>query len=277
MIPAAMSSVWVSVEARNIWSERFNQLGRAIVHSTLLGVHEGKWPKRSLHLYGGAWLNFLSESKKYHIRYQADVLNKETSASRAGHRVEIMHPDFHTLDTTLTACKDCQAVAAQNRSPWEMARQSPGARLLAEHIIEHNSTLLSILFWEHMGLSLFAEQPCSLECSYHLNLIESQLDWMESINLQEEAAQLREVLSWPLEWSSLHGIQELKWPVQKLMIANNLHVYPGKHLIRILGNSYPEQGAHGLDFPYRTRDFKLVSDSKSFKKGIDHNTIHEQS
>jgi hypothetical protein len=60
---------------------------------------------------------------------------------------------------------------------------------------------------------------------------------------------LLEILSWPVERSCLHGIAELKSPVLKASYRTD--VTAGRHVVRRLGDRFPEEGADGLGFPYR--------------------------
>ena len=58
---------------------------------------------------------------------------------------------------------------------------------------------------------------------------------------------LGEILGWPLEWSALHGIAEIKTPV--LRASARTDATPRKYVVRWEGESYPEGGASGLRFP----------------------------
>jgi SAM-dependent methyltransferase len=73
-----------------------------------------------------------------------------------------------------------------------------------------------------------------------------------------------EMLSWPMEWSSLHGIAEIKTPVFK--ISTSTDPLASKAVVRREGDRYPEEGATGLAFPFRQPDSRAVTDSRSFAR-----------
>jgi hypothetical protein len=57
-----------------------------------------------------------------------------------------------------------------------------------------------------------------------------------------------ELLDWPVEWSALHGIAEIRTPVVK--IATRTDPTPERYVVRWMGKSFPADGARGLMFPY---------------------------
>jgi hypothetical protein len=111
---------------------------------------------------------------------------------------------------------------------------------------------LSAPFWRWLQLEPVMQLPCSFHC---LSLAELENSWIESAircGFHEEMAWLTELLDWPLEWSSLHGIAEIRTPILKLCGTTDAEDRP--HRLRLLGGSYPERGASGLGFPYQLRD-----------------------
>lgn len=77
-----------------------------------------------------------------------------------------------------------------------------------------------------------------------------------------------ELLSWPAEWSALHGIAEIKTPLFKLMY--NTDATAAKHVLRLQSGTYPVNGPDGLLFPYRQPRKKQFSGSMKFNRGIEH-------
>jgi hypothetical protein len=55
-------------------------------------------------------------------------------------------------------------------------------------------------------------------------------------------------MQWPVEWSALHGIAEIKTPIVKL--STRTDATPEKLILRYHGERYPQEGAHGVRFPY---------------------------
>jgi hypothetical protein len=81
-----------------------------------------------------------------------------------------------------------------------------------------------------------------------------------------EMGWLMEILSWPVEWSALHGIAEIKTPILKIATCTDLT--PRKKLIQCRGSSYPAEGANGLNFTYRLTPVALLTDSTAYRRGL---------
>ena len=104
-------------------------------------------------------------------------------------------------------------------------------------------------FLAPLGLRAVQHHPCRTNCP------DSRHDgnaFLAALGACHPAAsrQLAEMLSWPLEWSARHGIAEIRTPILKLAH----HTDPTSHTLRIavMSPDYPEEGATGLRFPYRT-------------------------
>jgi hypothetical protein len=62
---------------------------------------------------------------------------------------------------------------------------------------------------------------------------------------------LQQILSWPMSWSALHGIAEVKTPVLRYVRDT---VATGDRLtVQWLGTVMPQTAARGLTFPFRLR------------------------
>ena len=120
---------------------------------------------------------------------------------------------------------------------WENSQHREGAP-----IHPALSTLL-----QGLDIILPGHHFCSFQCPESLALIEHLL-----CKLEEKAPGLKkillEVLSWSMTWSTLHGIDEVKTPVFK-MITNGQAV-PQKLRVNLAGTSDPEFAGRGLNFPF---------------------------
>jgi hypothetical protein len=65
-----------------------------------------------------------------------------------------------------------------------------------------------------------------------------------------EVRWLLQILRWPVEWSALNGIAEIKTPIAKLSAATETTSM--KYVVRRVGDGYPVEGATGITFPYAT-------------------------
>jgi len=69
-----------------------------------------------------------------------------------------------------------------------------------------------------------------------------------ALGYEEEYDWLSNILSWPAEWSAMHGIAELKTPILKLCTPTD--ATSGKYVILWKGSTMPKEAAKGLGFPY---------------------------
>jgi SAM-dependent methyltransferase len=79
---------------------------------------------------------------------------------------------------------------------------------------------------------------------------------------------IEEILSWPVEWTALHGIAEIKTPVLKVVTRTDATAE--RYVVRRPGASWPREGSTGVRFPFQTPERALVSDSAGFHRGLEH-------
>jgi SAM-dependent methyltransferase len=132
---------------------------------------------------------------------------------------------------------------------WHMAVNSDGATRSNSRIDVAGPGLANILCrW--IGVRAVPHLPCSFNCDATVRLAESLLDVGVTAGFAEEMAWVREILSWPVEWSALHGIAEIRTPILK--VSARTDATSMKYEVRRSGLAYPDEGASGLRFPYRT-------------------------
>lgn len=97
-----------------------------------------------------------------------------------------------------------------------------------------------------LGVRFVPHLPCSWNCSATVAFARTLQDlWPE-----EELRWATKILSWPVEWSALHGIAEVKYPVVKLSTRTT----PGPlQRVRRAGIAPPKESAAGVSFPFEVR------------------------
>ena len=105
------------------------------------------------------------------------------------------------------------------------------------------------MLWRWIGVRAVPHLPCSFDCAGTIRFGEQFLALGRRLGYAEEIGWIEEILSWPVEWSALHGIAEVKTPVLKMITATDATPY--KYTVQIKGEKYPSEGATGLYFPYR--------------------------
>lgn len=104
-----------------------------------------------------------------------------------------------------------------------------------------------LLRW--LGVRAVPHLPCRFDCGATATLARDLLRDARDAGLATEAAWILEMLSWPMEWSALHGIAEIVTPVVK--IATRTDATARRYVVRYAGHAYPAEGARGLAFPFQ--------------------------
>ncbi len=125
--------------------------------------------------------------------------------------------------------------------------------------------LLNVL-WRTLGIDSIGYSPCSFACSHSGNVHSAFLYAGRSLGLKQEMDWMETILSWPVEWTALHGIAEIKTPV--LRVSTNTDATSHKLCVRLHSDVYPKEGSTGIHFPFRRLPFARITDSKAFYNGL---------
>lgn len=134
-----------------------------------------------------------------------------------------------------------------NDPSWLIARNTTGAVAQDSTVGVHGDARANILL-RYCGLRAVPHLPCRFDCAASREFAERLLGLYPQLGYAEEATWLIEALDWPVEWSALHGIAEVRTPVMKL--AANTDAVAGKFTIQWMGNSFATDAVRGLGFPY---------------------------
>lgn len=120
-----------------------------------------------------------------------------------------------------------------------------------------------------LGVRLVPHLPCSFECLETVEAADEFASLIDKIDPQV-LDWIYEMLEWPIEWSALHGIAEVRTPV--LTVSTRTNATGKKLVVQRDGTRYPDEGAQGLRFPFRIVSGK-VTDKPSFKRSTQ--PVHE--
>jgi hypothetical protein len=112
------------------------------------------------------------------------------------------------------------------------------------------------MLWRWLGIRAVPHLPCRLDCEPSIALGRQFLEVGRASGYGTEMDWLSEVLSWPVEWSALHGIAEVKTPILKICAQTDATAV--KYVVRYLGNHYPAEGARGSCFPYKPERVSIL-------------------
>jgi hypothetical protein len=117
---------------------------------------------------------------------------------------------------------------------WPMALATPAAQI-HDTLVEVNALPKSNILWRWMGVRPVSHLPCSFACQATVALADRLIEVGRQNGFEQEMDWLLEILDWPVEWSALHGVAEIKTPVLK--VSTRTDATPGKYTVRYLGRS----------------------------------------
>ncbi|RZS99198.1 hypothetical protein [Aquimarina brevivitae] len=268
-IPGFKTIAWVSDAAENVWATRFVKVDNAIIDTTIRMITDSKCRSFILIVEGAMYFKILDRIKELPIDLEVVFLGKKTETGPVFYEIRLTHQLSVTSENS-----SCCIVAtrrarqhSQKEQIWQAALTTHGI-VQEEELIKLPETSDSSVFFQKLIVTVGPQHRCCLDCSNQRKQIDLLFENMESYGFVEELNWLQEIYSWPVEWSVMHGICELRTPVVKL--AYDTDATPIAYTVQLDGSSYPIEGASGKRFPYRKKSFLRVSDSKSFKAGLQH-------
>lgn len=164
--------------------------------------------------------------------------------------------DEHFIDTT-----------------WPMAYNTTKP-LLGHSAIEIECPNETNILLRWLGIRAIPHLPCSFHCNDTVEMAKKYISLGRKNGYEEEMDWLTEMLSWPVEWSALHGIAEIKTPIIKIISCTD--ATPIKYVVQRKGLTYPPEGARGLVFPYEQSKRRIVIESENYFKGLSSESIENQ-
>lgn len=276
VLPDFTRRQWVSPQAREVWGPRLRAIGsawseierhsvvRGIRHAHLTSLAPDRMPEEA------AWaarkglvvipLGIVARSQEYSASsrtpeageawdYRAVYLRPSASeewveAWREG--------DNETMGQLLGYPSCCrrffsQYWQAEQRidTTWAMSGDGDIPTLNFHDVDPHNQIL-----GRWAGYRAVPHLPCSWTCEPTREFGRALLELGRDLGYAREMDWLLEALSWPYEWSALHGIAEVRSPI--LRITTRTDATPGTLTVRIHSDQYPAEGARGTRHPYRT-------------------------
>jgi hypothetical protein len=164
----------------------------------------------------------------------------------------------------LDFCRSVWETLGAEDTTWPMA--SAAGNDIDATVLESRGPAETNILWRSMGIRAVPHLPCRSDCSGSIALARKMFETGCNIGFQEEFGYLMDLLSWPVEWSALHGIAVIKTPVLK--ICTKTDSTPRKYTVRCAGSRYPVEGAQGLTFPYHMPAQPLLTLSPGFQRGL---------
>lgn len=150
--------------------------------------------------------------------------------------------------------------AAVHADPVRRWAAEPGERVLS------GPAALSPLL-ARIGVRVLEYLPCEPDCAAAMAAAQRRLERMRARD-PEVSDWALQALAWPIRWSALHGIAEVKTPLFK--ICHDTDDSPGCHALVRAGEVWPEAGAQGVRAPFRAPARPLFSAGARHLRGLEH-------
>lgn len=124
------------------------------------------------------------------------------------------------------------------------------------------------ILWRWQGVRLVSHLPCSFDCEHTEDIGKKMADLGRKLGYNEQIDWIYELLSWPVEWSGLHGIAEIKTPINK--VSSRTDMTPWKYTVQKHSETYPDDGVSGTVYPYNQKKIKIkpITTTKSFQNSL---------
>jgi len=147
----------------------------------------------------------------------------------------------------------------------ELKERASLARNLSsiDSIIHHAGPIECNILLRWLGVRLVSHLPCSFYCEKSRKIGESMVILGMQRGYIQEMGWLREMLSWPMRWSSLHGVGSVTTPVFRLVFDST----PLRSLVVVDkdGPAYPEEAARGTEFPFKVTNKVTLRFNSDYK------------
>ncbi len=262
-MPAFKSIAWVSNQARLSWAHRIKKLNHALADTAVKLVADGLLPSLQITVEGVLYFKLLQQARDLEVPLEGRLLGNKDVPGPVYYWVQLGDPKSGLC----RACAESSLLHLESGDKeclWELNSEGNDT----ETIRETENPAISGHLWRKLVSHTGPIRPCSLHCSSLSRIDRKIMDGLRINGYSEEAEWREAIYSWPVEWNAVNGIAELRSPVVKL--AYDTDAAQEKRVIRFNGTAYPEEGPFGREFPYKRRRFLRISDSKSFKAGLEH-------
>jgi hypothetical protein len=122
------------------------------------------------------------------------------------------------------------------------------------------------VLWRALGIRAVPHLPCRFDCDASVDVSGRFFGLANGLGLTAEWDWLIQILTWPVEWSALHGVAEVKTPILKFTTITDATA--SKVAVSWLGTAYPVEGARAVRFPYQTPERLQVTESPAHQRGL---------
>ncbi len=285
--PARLS--WVSAAARQTWAPRRDQVATAWHDAECRSVADGLRRAAILRVAGEVLAERTAEWRALNLAVIPLEMRLATGPARDNpdtrleFDVAIVQRDCETqfigswerndvaeiaaLLGTPACCRAAGLRASRHRlrdPVWSMAMATVSHARPARRVIEMNILPETNILLAAIGIRAVPHRPCRFDCERSI-LFGTKLRQPGSAGT-DGSRWGAEILAWPLEWSALHGIAEIRTPVFKLVTDTDYSAH--RYCVRSRGSAWPQEGARGLMFPYKSAHSSRPAGAPGFRSRL---------
>lgn len=272
-LPEFLRTIWSSNEARMVWESRIQRISSAWMEIERLAVAAKikpaalqvcppeNLPRMTLWALDNGLVCVPLSQQGISDGYANGTRTYEPGR-QWGYRVVFANPDLARVFMGLWREQDDEAIGAALGFPvccrefflrnwvkegWrDLTYPMVGANG-AKHSVSGPLECNILLRW--LGLRLVSHLPCSFNCDATQTLGEQ----LQLLGIQAgyvaEMDWLSQILSWPVRWSSLHGVAIITTPIFRLVVDST--ALKSEVIIDRDGPGYPAEAARGNQFPFK--------------------------
>ncbi len=284
VMPDFKRVAWVSDQARAVWEPRLRRIAAAWTEVEWLSVPAGlracAVTTLSPELFverARAWATMGLSALPLSINGRGPADGFRVAVAAPEHLAELTQALDHRDDAALSGLLGVPACCSAHRHrTWAANSVDPTWSIVAGSRLRDRSDMrLDVdgpwqtnILWRWLAVCAMPHLPCSLDCEASREMADRLLELGCEAGYQQEMQWLRELLSWPVEWTALHGIAIVSTPILKISARTN--VTDAKLTVRRRGETFPAEGAAGLYFPYRRQATLRSTASRAFRTGLEH-------
>jgi len=285
VLPEWTRIIWTTTVAKTVWEPRINQVSQAFVQiekqTTLAGIKP-------------SWLTIMSPDSLFKLKSELDGTNftpivlQKVGRQSFYSSSSLVHQEHQPFDLRVVITKhnlvDVWKQAWKQRDNVRMGEllgfpkccQSFFQQYWIKEKFIDTTYPMSLtgtdgpkecnILNRWLGVRAVSHLPCSFDCNETYQIGRQNINWARQNGYEKEMDWLEEILDWPIQWSALHGIAEIKTPILK--ISTRTDATGDLVVVNRQGFSYPDEGASGVSFPYINKATSIVSKNNSFKRGL---------
>ncbi len=285
VLPEWTKIIWNSVESREVWEPRIKKIMNSFLEIEKNTVLQNIKP---------SWLTIITQSQYIilsnelintdfvcHILNKTPITNSYTRSTQCyvegqpyNYRVVLTHKD--KVKDWIDAWKNSDNDKIGELLGFPKCCRNFFQKYWVEESYLDTSWVMSLngthgpkecnILLRWLGIRAVSHLPCSFDCKQTYDIARKNIEWGYQNGFSQEMEWMEEMLDWPVQWSALHGIAEIRTPILK--ISTRTDATSDLVVVDKQGFSYPNEGTSGTKFPYINKAKSIITQNNAFKRSL---------